>query len=444
MNHSTPLFESIRLPKAASLWLALLSLIFFAYTYRSRDTAYILGVLLLFIWLLTSRPKNTPQLPHSLLIISKFYVLMLSVNMAWAFWQGEHSLYSTIEGYLHYYEFLLFIPLSVAMYHVKQHVLLLLLVPVAAVVLRVISFTDFSSLDTTLFSSSLYGFGRYHTTFGLQDMQVLLTLLCIAPLIVSQSKTTVSKLTWVIVLTAAAILLTQALVTAGSRAGWGGLLLGLFTLILIKLSGVKLNWPSWRGTIITLLAGCSIGYFVLANSDKIERRLFTDTQVNFELTLSKDKLPIEEDVFFARRVHLTYFGFELAQERPLLGHSPAGVSTRLESHQYFNIHPHLHNTYVQLLAELGTIGLMTFMTLICTFVALLWRKRRAISSNCRVIRLMLIVNTTSLAIWSIQASHLHKVDWRFTVVWYLSYAAFLLRMTRNEAPRITSAHTAPD
>ncbi len=416
------------LSKAPLLWPAVVALSIFAFTYRSNTGAYLIGAIGTLLWLTLAKPKAAPSLPKTLQTLAKAYAATLVLHMCWILYLDEYPLWDTLEAYLHYFEFLLFVPFSIALYHLRQHAFTLLFVPVAAVVIRIISHTDLSSLDTTLFSNSLYGFGKYHTGYGMQGMQVLLTLFCLALFAIKRPPSIKLRVTLAVAAIATALLLTQALMTAGSRGGWAGLAVGVAVLLMLQMPKI-IQWKFDKKTLITVLV---ITFGILAviasNSHKLEKRLIRDTNVNFEYSLSVDKLPKDEDVFFARRVHLSYFGYQLWQDRPIFGHGPAAVDHILAAHPQFNSHPHLHNTYIQIASELGAIGFIAVTILFSAPVVLLWRRRKSFTGENKVIMTMLAVNSSSLAVWSLPFDHLHWSDWRFTVVWYLSYAALLLRL----------------
>lgn len=415
---------------ARQCWPALLGLFFFAFTFRSSSGAYLLGLLITLGWLYCSRQAPVPKLPAPLLNICKVYFFGLLAHMIWTLWLAEYDLIETLEGYRHFAELLLFIPLSAVLYRCRSYAFALLWVPVLAVVIRVLHRSDFSSLDTTLFSQWIYGFGQHHVTFGMQGMLAILVILAIAAPTVRAQSTQSKRYLAAIVIGATIALLTQALLTSGSRSAWGALLGGGFCLIILN------RGQFWRlkkgpnlaiaGALITVLVG-----LICLNSHKLQERLVDHTKTDFSLTFSIDDLPRDKDLFFARRVHLSYFGFQQWLQRPLLGHGPAATRPMLNNDPDFHIHPHLHNTYIQVPMEIGAPLTLLLAGLFFVLNFLLWQSRPSALDSQRPLYNLIIASWGSLALWSTVGFHLHSSDWRFIVIWYLSYSALMLRLLKE-------------
>lgn len=425
--------------EAKPLWPALLGLFFFGITFRSSSGAYLVGMITLFAWLAMSKRPSIPALPQRLISVSQLYLLVLGSHMLWTLAANEYDLFETFEGYRHYTELLLFIPFSAVIYHCRAYWLQILWVPVFAVVVRVLHRTDFSSLDTTLFYRWIYGFGQHHVTFGMQAMLAIIAAMALTHVSVSQFPSTAKRWTATAGAGCAVALLTQALITSNSRSGWGCLLIGLITLAYC--SRKKITALNRKNKVLALFV------FLLAtttligqNYEKIEHRLAKATQVDFAFTLSVDDLPRDRDVFFARRIHLTNFGWERWSERPLLGHGPAAIRPLLAADPDFHIHPHLHNTYIQVLAELGLIASIALLAVFSVLFYYFWQHRPTIGNTYRPIYNLIAASMLSLAVWSIAAFHLHSSDWRFIFAWYTAFAGFLIRQacsteqSKNEPP----------
>lgn len=408
----------------------------FALTFRSFTDLYWLGLLILVVTLVLDRRTKAPVLPHSIRNLSVIYAAIVSVLLFWTLSNNEYSAAETLLGFSHYFEFLLFIPVSVAMYRCKQRLLLLCWVPVLAVSLRILGHIDLEALDATIFSTAPYGFGQHHVTFGMQAMLALLIIAALTPATLKSLATRQlpTRALVILLLMAATALCLQALMVSGSRSAWGCLLVGLVTLAFCH-SGNVLRSLAKNSVRLPLLALCAL-LLTLAyhNADIIKERLVSDTNTDFKLSLSIDELPRDYDVFFARRVHLAYFGLQNWQQRPLLGYGPVAVQPLLAKDPDFHIHPHLHNTYVQLLVEVGLVGTLAFIALFLLVAACLWRYRPADSHGMqRDIYALIIASTASLGIWSGASFHLHSTDWRFAVIWYAALAAAIVRESKYQA-----------
>lgn len=415
------------------LWPALLGLFLFAFTFRSSSGAYLLGLITLMIWLAASKRPSIPALPRLLITVSQLYLLVLVAHMLWTLALNEYELTETLEGYRHFAELLLFIPFSAVIYHCRAYWLQLLWVPVLAVVIRVLHRTDFTSLDTTLFDNSIYGFGQHHVTFGMQAMLTILTVAALATVSVSRFSTATKRAVAIVLTFSVAALLLQSLITSGSRSAWGCLLIGLLTLGYCNRK--KISAMGARKKVLITMAFMLMGTALISkNIDRIERRLVNETAVNFNFTLAVDELPRDKDLFFARRVHLAYFGWENWLERPLLGHGPASVRPLLAADSDFNIHPHLHNTYIQVLMELGLLGSFALLALWAVLAGYLWQKRPPVGTRYRPLYNLITASMLSLAVWSVAGFHLHSSDWRFIFVWYTAFAGFLIRQAYAAEP----------
>lgn len=412
------------------LWPALLGLFLFAFTFRSSSGAYLLGMITLMIWLATSKRPSIPALPTPLISVSKLYLLVLAAHAVWTLSANEYELTETLEGYRHYAELLLFIPFSAVIYHCRAYWLQLLWVPVLAVVVRVLHRTDFSSLDTTLFYKWIYGFGQHHVTFGMQAMLTVIAVVALTQASVACFSTTAKRSLAAIGSVAIAALLVQALLTSGSRSGWGCLLVGLLTLIYCGRKSILASTKRSKVFVILALLLATTA-LITQNFNKIERRLNNDTEVSFNFTLSIDELPRDQDVFFARRIHLAYFGWENWLERPLFGHGPAAVRPLLAADPDFNIHPHLHNTYIQVLMELGLVACIALLAVWTVLFYYFWRLRPLTNELYRPMYNLIAASMLSLAAWSVAGFHLHSSDWRFIFVWYTAFAGFSIRHAYN-------------
>lgn len=411
-----------------ALWPILVALFIFAFTFRSSSGAYLVGMIWAVLWYCRQDNSHVPALPQTLLKLCKIYLFLLALHSLWTLWHNEYSLRETLEGYRHFIELLLFVPFSVVFYHCRRYLLALLWVPVLAVVVRIIHRSDFSSLDTTLFHQSIYGFGQHHVTFGMQAMLTIIALVSLTPLTLSTIKTKPLKVITALSLLCGCLLITQALMTSGSRSAWACLVIGLAVLMIAQRHRLP-ALANWKGALLITLAIIGIANIVNSNYDKIHNRLVKDTQTNFNFSLSAAELPRDHDVFFARRVHLAHFGLEKWQQRPWLGHGPASVEPLLDQDPDFHIHPHLHNTYIQVIMELGVVTTIALVGVIAWLIICLWRCRHEISQNpfASTVNQMLAASSISLSVWSVGSFHLHSSDWRFIFVWYTSLAALLVR-----------------
>ncbi len=408
--------------------LAIAAWLLFCWTWRGIDGPFIAGTLLCISWFALTPAKLRPRLPSMARSLAWIWLLLLTGSLALRLWQGEIDAARTLERHLEWASLLLCLPFAQLLLSLRPYWPLLFAFPALAVVARVVSHTDIDSLTTTLFSSSLQGFGRYHVAFGLQAYLATLALLVFSPAIWRRWPKPVCA----VLLLATGLLVAQSLVASGSRLA----LLALFSAVLVLLwRGRRTIWAmlcSRRGAISLGLAALLMATLAIQNWAQIEKRVVNvafDTSV-YSLDLSQ--LPRDKDVYFARRVHLSTFGLSHFTDRPLMGHGPGAVRELIRQDPDFTAHGHLHNTYVQTLVELGLLGslpLAAFVLLLCMHV---WRAQASLKPDSpeRPVASFLIAGGLSLGLWSFGDVMVTHADWRFPVIW-LGALALALSMTQT-------------
>ncbi len=417
---------------AHARWL-FFGLFFFLFTYRSSGGVYWLGLILIGIWWALARPA-APALPRVLYRVAALYSLIWCGHAAWIFYRGEYGLWATLEAYRHYLELLLFIPLSVAFYHARQHLLALMWIPVLAVVVRVLSHTDYGDIHRTFFSAPGFGFGKHYVTFGMHVMIAFLTAIALLGMTRHWIAGRRFRVAYWVTVPFVLLLLFQALVTSGSRSAWLCVLVGLPVLawlhrreLIQRLDSALAKWVA-AGLVLCLVV---IGS---ASLNKIQHRWsgMSDAGAGW---FSLDTLSREKDIFPDRRIYLSVFGIERWSERPVLGHGPSAVPVFLSEDPDFHVHPHLHNTYVQVLVEGGVVGAAAVVLLLLAIAHGVWRTRHGAGSRERDLRRWLTVVALCVAVWSLANFHLHNSDWRFTWNWFAAIGALLMRLEHEDVLR---------
>ncbi|MEM7377089.1 MAG: O-antigen ligase family protein [Pseudomonadota bacterium] len=414
---------------ARATWLdgvLLFGLFFFAFTYRSSGGVYWLGLLLLAVWWFRVRP-SAPPLPRWMIHCTLAYLAIWCGHALWVLWRGEYPLVETLVAYRHYAELTLFIPLSVALWHARQHLIWLLWVPVVAVVVRMLHRTDYSDLAGTFLNTEHYGFGTHHVTFG---MHATLALICGVALLGLTQRRIASparrRLFWLAVCLALALLL-QGLVTSGSRGAWICTSVGLLALLWSSRRHLLLHTTQRLRRGVGLLGVFVVAVVVFGSYEKIQHRFSVTSDVGVRW-LALDQMDRTVDIFPDRRIFLAAYGVERWVERPVMGHGPAAVPVFLQQDPDFHIHPHLHNTYVQVLVEGGVVGAGAFVLLLLALIrgVLVHSPRQGL--DARQLRWLLGAVLLSWALWNLPNFHLHNSDWRFTWNWFAAIAAFLMRL----------------
>ncbi|MEM9602044.1 MAG: O-antigen ligase family protein [Pseudomonadota bacterium] len=424
MPRSQPALDGAR-----ATWLngvLLFGLFFFAFTYRSSGGVYWLGVLLLAFWWLRVRP-SAPPLPRWLIRSALAYLAVWCGHAVWVVWRGEYPLVDTLVAYRHYAELTLFIPLSVALWHAGRHLIWLLWVPVIAVVVRMLHRTDYGDLAGTFLNTEHFGFGTHHVTFG---MHATLALICgVALLGLTQRRigsTGRRRVFWFAACVALALLL-QGLVTSGSRGAWICTAVGLVSLLWwSRRHLIEHTTPRLRRSA-ALAGALVVAVVVLGSYDKIQHRVSVTSDVGIRW-FSLEQMDRSVDIFPDRRIFLAAYGIERWLERPLMGHGPAAVPVFLQQDPDFHIHPHLHNTYVQVLVEGGVVGGAAVALLLVALIRGVLVHSPRQSLDARQLRWLLGAVMLSWALWNLPNFHLHNSDWRFTWNWFAAIAALLMRL----------------
>jgi len=124
------------------------------------------------------------------------------------------------------------------------------------------------------------------------------------------------------------------------------------------------------------------------------------------------------DSSFSQRWHAQRFGLDLWQERPWLGWGPGSAKALLKASDDPSVMltgygplEHLHNTYLEVLVQLGVVGLLLWLALF----AALWR---SVQLACRAgsvdvdVGNFLLLSLVYLMLWSLFDFHSMQQAWR--------------------------------
>lgn len=411
----------------------------FAFSLRGSTGAYLIGLIALCSWLYRHRALSAPALPHHLYSAAYGLIAVVLIHACITVPGTIAPTWQTIDNYLDYILLLVFIPLSAVFFHLRRQLYWILLFPAVVVVIRVLHRTDWNALDQTLFGLKQYGFGIHRVSFGLHCSAAVIIL---AAALMHSGGLKLSKAkrgVLLLVLASMLVLLLQALLASGARSGWlsaiaGVLIVTFFTVLQrVQASSFRLSRMLWRGALTcAVLAG-----LVVFNGDGVMKRVHAMTNVDFEYTFDVSKLPRDKDLFFARRVHLIFFGIERIQERPLLGFGPATVSVLLQADPDFRRMPHLHNTYIQTVVEIGVIGTLAIsvplVLLAGYFLYAVFARWRVSALQDDILLPLIIGGSCAIALWAGMDNHLHQADFRFLATWYAALAALVIRLDRAGA-----------
>ncbi|KAA6184643.1 O-antigen ligase family protein [Thiohalocapsa marina] len=239
---------------------------------------------------------------------------------------------------------------------------------------------------------------------------------------------------------------------AGGAEVWRVLLWLVGVLVLLQGVVVSLSRASWLALLLTLLLGgwltwrdrerqpgpavrARFGWLVIAalmlavvlNGTLVRERMSAEVE-SFSATLAGagDTGPATS---LGLRWHAQQFGLQRWLERPVFGWGPGASRPLMESsgHAGLRSEPdgllqHLHNSYLEILVQLGAVGLAFFAAL---FLALLWSVRQATAAGRldRDVARFLILAFVFVALWSLFNFRALNQDWR--AYWGLLAGAML-------------------
>ena len=179
---------------------------------------------------------------------------------------------------------------------------------------------------------------------------------------------------WRLFWTATAILDASVLVLSGTRAAFGGALVGLVVLVLARLARAEFRRPAVG---IALFSASAAAAVALGLTDPRVRDVLARTNVMAErmaqISVSKGELAI--------RLALWKAGVAGVRDRPLLGWGPENFAAAFERHagdDYFRVTKafpdHPHSQVVEELTTKGVVGLLSYVTLYAAALVALRRK----------------------------------------------------------------------
>ena len=217
----------------------------------------------------------------------------------------------------------------------------------------------------------------------------------------------------------------QCMIFSEARTAWIPFFLAL-TIVIVTIFARLIKMPSGRPKktlsatllIITLFIS-SISYF---NSDKITSR-FTD---NKDWEMISRLINGNEDIKLTSATYRHFanlYGIEVWKTSPLIGLGPIDSHTIITQHENTNLHSlaHFHNTYIEILVQLGAIGLI--FCLVGIFY--LYYSTYKCYKSCTFPGDYFLFFTCSLVVislWSFANYRLLNADWRF--FWILFIGIF--------------------
>jgi len=389
--------------------------IFSACLWLSIVGAY-LGLATMIAALALRAPGLWPQLRRDVFfLITVCFVLYLGLRTAASlseFPEIASAQRKNAAAFLMLWVFVL--PIAVSLKGRVCRVLLALTLATAGLILKMVLNIDWGNFPASVLDARSYGFGVSHIGFGLYAGTVLLGLLLFAPRLLDSSLLPVPRwlriVLWLVLFT----VLLQGLIVDSSRAAWLACIL-VFPVTLLWRYRSSLSTMGGRQRLQLAAGGgvvlLSFIALVWINLPALKERLGEEHQVmRAMLTLDPAKVPVSS---VGLRFHFVAYGFEKWLERPVIGWGPGTSRMLLMQHPLKAAHgfPHVHNTYLDALVELGSIGGGLFAAAAVLLLGMLWRGQRE-GSIPPDLAIFLFGVAAMLSIWSLSNVRYDHVDGR--------------------------------
>jgi O-antigen ligase len=208
-------------------------------------------------------------------------------------------------------------------------------------------------------------------------------------------------------------LVAQAFLLTLSRGAWLALAAtAVLGLLLVASRRGRRRSPR----LLTWLGGGAAAVLVLMNAGSMLERV--TAEFDTARALVQGEVGYVPDSSFSQRWHAQRFGLDLWQQRPWLGWGPGSAKALLKASDDPSVMltgygplEHLHNTYLEVLVQLGVVGLLLWLALF----AALWR---SVQLACRAgsvdvdVGNFLLLSLVYLMLWSLFDFHSMQQAWR--------------------------------
>jgi len=306
------------------------------------------------------------------------------------------------------------LPIAVSLQGRVCRVLLALTLATAGLVFKMALNIDWGNFPASVLDARSYGFGVSHIGFGLYAGTVLLGLLLFAPRLLNSSLLPLPRWLRIALWTALFAALLQGLIVDSSRAAWLACVL-VFPVALLWRYRTSISTMSGRRRLELAAGGGAVLLAFVAlvwlNLPALKERLGREHHAMLAmLTLDPAKVP---PTSVGLRFHFNVYGLQKWLERPIVGWGPGTSRMLLMQHPLEAAHgfPHVHNTYLDALVELGSIGGGLFAAAAVLLLGMLWRGQRA-GSVPADLAIFLFGAVAMLSIWSLSNVRYDHVDGR--------------------------------
>lgn len=251
---------------------------------------------------------------------------------------------------------------------------------------------------------------------GLYFTLCLTGLIILFPRFLRWSKTKILRWIYITTYLLAIIWLLQCLINAQTRMAWICFAIAIVCLMFF------LFFVAFRKKQNRLKAFMSLAiiFFIITPfihfyAEKIEKNMALPTDVRFVQSFLKGDPAIQKSGSFSIRYNLNLIGIEQWQRAPFLGLiGPSSSKPLISKYQGENkkSQPHLHNAYLEVLVQLGVVGLaLCIAGVLLTFsYATKCYKQQKLDGD---LLLLFCFALAIIALWSTTNYRLTHADWRF-------------------------------
>ncbi len=396
-----------------------------------------LAIVLLWLGFVANPPRRV-WLTQPVVLIAALWIFYLSGHLMRAWLTGNASPYSTFL-WMH---LAAVVPCAHFIAGNQQRLLRLLGLAVCGLVLGMLLRLNWGPLltDPASYWRARDGFGFAAIAFGLYSGLGLLGLILLArrqPRLIGWPRQAVRLLWWL-----SAVLLLQGLLLTQSRGSWLAMVLGLIVGLGLLWHRVSFRAQSQSRHWLPVLA--VIVLVIALNSGLLIQRLSQEIDTARAL-LHTTELPAQVSSI-GLRWQAQQIGVIVWRERPWFGWGPGTTRLLLEhSRQRAGFTndgvrlQHLHNSALELLVQLGLVGLMLWLALLAALAHGVWQSRRKALVE-RDLAAFVLAALVMITVWSLFNFRMLNQDWRGC--WVLLAGAMLalhplsLRPpTRNKPPQ---------
>jgi O-antigen ligase len=314
-----------------------------------------------------------------------------------------------------------------------QRLLFLALIGFTLDILRNI---DWATFDAAFFSTR-FGANLPANAFGMFTGLGILGLVAMRGRFWKRPTPGAGRLPWIGLWVLLAVVMAEGLALSLSRGSWLAFAAAVVVLLVAEWRAGRTNNQGGRSNVVgaAVVVSLILAFLVGLNAGSIKGRIAADSGTINQITQGRITAPPSDSA--GLRLHVWRFGLEKWAERPWFGWG-AGSSYYLIEHSgrpdlrdgAFWL-DHLHNTYLEILVQLGAVGfgLISLMLLVMVLgVVQECRAGRISGDLCR----LFAASLAFVLVWSLFEYRVVKHDWIFFWILFAGTAySFRLRASRK-------------